>query len=186
EADIGRIRPGLPVTFTVDAYPDAEFQGNVTQVRLQPIVESGVVTYTTVIRTLNRELKLRPGMTANVSVLVATRDDVLKVPSAALRFHPPMERSGRPGAGAIAVGGGRAGGGERGTGRGQAELARRGGDAGAAMRGGGAGAATRDPGAGAASGSAERAARWRARGGGDGSPQRGQGGAAGETGGAGW
>src|SRR5262249_49288511 len=62
EADIGRIRPGLPVTFTVDAYPEAEFDGNVTQVRLEPIVESGVVTYTTVIRTQNRDLKLRPGM----------------------------------------------------------------------------------------------------------------------------
>src|SRR5439155_1693159 len=80
EADIGRIRAGLPVTFTVDAYPDAEFQGSVTQMRLQPIVESGVVTYTTVIRTQNRELKLRPGMTANVSVMVAIKDVVLKGP----------------------------------------------------------------------------------------------------------
>ena len=107
EADIGRIRAGLPVTFTVDAYPDAEFQGSVTQVRLQPIVESGVVTYTTVIRTQNRELKLRPGMTANVSVMVAIKDDVLKVPSAALRFHPPMESAGRRGGqgGGMAMGG---------------------------------------------------------------------------------
>jgi len=100
EADIGRIRPGLPVTFTVDAYPDLEFNGQVTQVRLEPIVEQGVVTYTTVIRTQNKDLRLRPGMTANVSVLVAVRDDVMKVPSAALRFHPPAEAAGRRGGGA--------------------------------------------------------------------------------------
>ena len=97
EADIGRIRPGLPVTFTVDAYPDLEFKGQVTQVRLEPIVEQGVVTYTTVIRTQNKDLRLRPGMTANVSVLVAMKDDVMKVPSAALRFHPPAEAAGRRG-----------------------------------------------------------------------------------------
>ena len=74
EADIGRIAAGLPVTFTVDAYPEMSFRGAVTQVRLEPIVEQGVVTYTTVIRTQNRDLKLRPGMTANVTVLVAEQD----------------------------------------------------------------------------------------------------------------
>jgi len=89
EADIGQIHPGLPVLFTVDAFPDLTFQGSVSQVRLEPITEQNVVTYTTVIRTQNKELKLRPGMTANVSVRVASRDNVLKVPNAALRFRPP-------------------------------------------------------------------------------------------------
>jgi HlyD family secretion protein len=97
EADIGRIHPGLGVRFTVDAFPDREFEGRVAQVRLEPIVEQGVVTYTTVIRTKNPELRLRPGMTANVSVSVATRESVLKVPSAALRFRPPDTGPGGPG-----------------------------------------------------------------------------------------
>jgi HlyD family secretion protein len=113
EADIGRITSGLPVSFTVDAFPDVAFEGRVAQVRLEPIVEQGVVTYTTVIRTENPDLKLRPGMTANVSVHVARRDKVLKVPSAALRFRPPMER-GSGGGGAFADA--RLGGTGRGTG----------------------------------------------------------------------
>jgi len=106
EADIGQIRPGLPVIFTVDAFPDQQFEGEVAQVRLEPIVEQNVVTYTTVIRTANREMKLRPGMTANVSVRVANRDDVLKIPNSALRFRPPpealkkLETAARAGAGA--------------------------------------------------------------------------------------
>ena len=116
EADIGRIRPGLPATFTVDAYADMSFQGEVSQVRLEPIVEQGVVTYTTVIRTGNPGLRLKPGMTANVSVLVAKRDDVLKVPAAALRFRPPTRNDRGGGAQATAAtlsGGGRAAGGAR-------------------------------------------------------------------------
>ena len=98
EADIGIIHPGLSVRFTVDAFPDAEFDGRVTQVRLEPIVEQGVVTYTTVIRTENPDLRLRPGMTANVSVQVAGRQDALKVPNAALRFRPAPEPGARGGA----------------------------------------------------------------------------------------
>jgi HlyD family secretion protein len=110
EADIGSVRPGLPVTFTVDAFPDDQFRGEVSVVRLEPIVEQGVVTYTTVIRTQNPELKLRPGMTANVTVLVARHEDVLRIPAAALRFRPPDSgREGRrgaaPGAGATREGG---------------------------------------------------------------------------------
>jgi len=88
EADIGRIHPGLPVTFTVDAYPGTSFHGQVQQVRLEPITERGVVTYTTVIATQNPDQKLRPGMTANVSVMVARRENALKVPNAALGFRP--------------------------------------------------------------------------------------------------
>ena len=91
EADIGRIHPGLPVGFTVDAYPDMSFRGQVQQVRLEPIAEQGVVTYTTVIATENPDLKLRPGMTANVSVRVARREDALQVPNSALRFRPQAE-----------------------------------------------------------------------------------------------
>ncbi len=100
EADIGRIHQGLPVTFTVDAYPDLSFRGQVQQVRLEPIAEQGVVTYTTVIATENPDQRLRPGMTANVSVRVAHREDALKVPNAALRFRPPEELGAKRAAGA--------------------------------------------------------------------------------------
>jgi HlyD family secretion protein len=105
EADIGQMRPGLPVTFTVDAFPDREFEGQVTQVRLEPIDEQGVVTYTTVINTGNPDLRLRPGMTANVTVKIERRDDVLRVPNAALRFRPSVPAGGR--GGAMTVGAGR-------------------------------------------------------------------------------
>jgi len=88
EADIGSIHPGLEARFTVDAFPDDQFTGKVAEVRLEPITEQGVVTYTTVIHTTNPDLKLRPGMTANVSILVDRRDDVLMASAAALRFKP--------------------------------------------------------------------------------------------------
>jgi HlyD family secretion protein len=110
EADIGRIRPGLPVHFTVDAFPDVTFEGTVSQVRLEPITDQNVVTYTTVMRTRNDDLRLRPGMTANVTVLVETRKDVLKVANAALRFRPQGMGSGN-GAGGGRNGAGGAGGG---------------------------------------------------------------------------
>jgi HlyD family secretion protein len=97
EADIGRIRPGLPVRFTVDAFPDDTFEGSVSQVRLEPIVDQNVVTYTTVMHTRNDDLRLRPGMTANVTVLVDTRTAVLKVPNGALRFKPAAPASPRAG-----------------------------------------------------------------------------------------
>lgn len=106
EADIGGIHDGLPVTFTVDAYPDLTFRGQVTQVRLVPITQSNVTTYTTVIGTANPGEKLRPGMTANVTVLVAHHDDVLKVPAAALRFRPPSSGKGGNGRGGAGGGGG--------------------------------------------------------------------------------
>ena len=87
EADIGRITNGQEVTFHVDAYPRDTFAGTVSQVRLQPVTEQNVVSYVTVIDVPNRELKLKPGMTANVTIEVARADDVLKVPAAALRFQ---------------------------------------------------------------------------------------------------
>ena len=88
EADIGRIHPGLTAHFTIDAYPDASFNGQVVQVRLSPLVSSNVVTYTTLISARNDDLRLRPGMTANVTIDLETHHDVLKVANAALRFKP--------------------------------------------------------------------------------------------------
>src|SRR4051812_19434830 len=91
EADIGRIRPNQTVTFRVDAYPGEEFQGAVSQVRLQPVVVQNVTTYGTIINVPNSELKLKPGMTANLRVQIARRGDVLRVANGALRFRPTTE-----------------------------------------------------------------------------------------------
>jgi HlyD family secretion protein len=91
ESDVGRIRPGQRVMFRVDAYPAEDFVGSVSQVRLQPIVQQNVVTYATVIDVPNPDLKLKPGMTANVSVEIARRSNVLRVPNTALRFRPTNE-----------------------------------------------------------------------------------------------
>ncbi len=88
ESDVGRIRPGQPVTFTVDAYVAEEFDGTVSQIRLEPVVLQNVVTYATVIDVPNNELKLKPGMTATVTLEIARSEDVLRVPNAALRFRP--------------------------------------------------------------------------------------------------
>src|SRR5918912_1713946 len=88
EADIGRVRVGQKVTFTVDAYPNITFTGEVTQVRNAPITVQNVVTYDAVVQVANPDLRLKPGMTANASFLVAERQDVIKVPTAALRFQP--------------------------------------------------------------------------------------------------
>src|SRR5262245_16626783 len=88
EADVGRIRPGQHVTFRVDAYPTDTFEGTVSQIRLQPVVVQNVTTYGTVIDVPNNQLKLKPGMTANVKVEISKRTDVLRVPNAALRFRP--------------------------------------------------------------------------------------------------
>jgi HlyD family secretion protein len=89
EADIGGVVEGQSVDFTVDAYPTRTFHGEVAQVRNSPITVNNVVTYDTVISVTNADYKLKPGMTANVSVIVAQRDDALKVPNAVLRFRPP-------------------------------------------------------------------------------------------------
>jgi HlyD family secretion protein len=129
EADVGRIRPGQNVTFRVDAYPGEEFVGTVAQIRLQPVVVQNVTTYGTIVNVPNSDLKLKPGMTANLKVQIAKRSDALRVPNAALRFRPnadvfaalnqavPPEaqfggRGGRGGQG----GGGRSGGALAGTG----------------------------------------------------------------------
>lgn len=91
EADIGQIVIDQDVTFTVDAYPDDKFQGSVSQIRLSPITVQNVVTYTVIIDVPNPDLKLRPGMTATVSILVNKRENVLRVPTLAIRFQPPQE-----------------------------------------------------------------------------------------------
>lgn len=88
EADVGRIRPGQPVRFRVDAFPTEEFPGVVSLVRINPIVQQNVVTYATVIDVPNSALKLMPGMTATVTIQVAARRNVLRAPLAALRFRP--------------------------------------------------------------------------------------------------
>ncbi len=98
ESDIGRLQPDMRVTFTVDAYPGEPFRGKIRDIRNAPQVVQNVVTYDAVIDVANEELKLKPGMTATVSVVTDRRDDVLSVPNAALRFRP--EGMGPPGAGA--------------------------------------------------------------------------------------
>jgi RND family efflux transporter MFP subunit len=91
EADVGRIRPHQHVTFRVDAYPTDVFEGTVAQIRLQPVVVQNVTTYGTVIDVPNPELKLKPGMTANVKVEIARKSDTLRVPNTALRFRPTTD-----------------------------------------------------------------------------------------------
>lgn len=88
EAYIGEVNEGQSVRFTVFAYPGRKFEGRVAQVRLQPVVESGVVKYNSIIRVDNADLALKPGMTATVSILVAEQKNVLQVPPSALRFVP--------------------------------------------------------------------------------------------------
>jgi HlyD family secretion protein len=88
EADIGKVKTWQEVDFTVDAYPDITFKGKVWQIRNAPITVQNVVTYDVVIQVNNPDLKLKPGMTANVSIVVDRKKDVLKIPNAALRFKP--------------------------------------------------------------------------------------------------
>jgi HlyD family secretion protein len=90
EADVGQLVPQSKVTFTVDAYPSDAFHGTVSQIRLNPQTVQNVVTYTAVIDVHNPELKLKPGMTANVTAIVAESRNVLKAPNAALRFRPSI------------------------------------------------------------------------------------------------
>jgi HlyD family secretion protein len=92
EADISRVMGGQPVSFTVDSYPERRFQGKVTQIRNSPIITQNVVTYVVVVGVDNKDLKLKPGMTANVSIETARKDNVLRIPSAALRFKPKGDK----------------------------------------------------------------------------------------------
>lgn len=88
EADIGQVQAGQKGQFTVDSFPEEQFKGTVSQVRLEPVITQNVVTYNVQIDVDNADLKLRPGMTANVSILTRMQAGVLKAPSAALRFNP--------------------------------------------------------------------------------------------------
>ena len=92
EADVGRVAIGQESTFTVDAFPNLTFQGKVADIRNAPVTVQNVVTYDVVILVKNPELKLRPGMTANASILVAQRENALKIPNAALRFRPEFAK----------------------------------------------------------------------------------------------
>jgi HlyD family secretion protein len=92
ESDIGNIRSGQPATFRVDAFPDRDFDGTVGQVRQAPITVQNVVTYDVVVNVANAELLLKPGMTANVALITARRDNVLRVPLQATRFSPARSR----------------------------------------------------------------------------------------------
>jgi HlyD family secretion protein len=112
ESDIGRLKPGMRVSFTVDAYPGEPFRGAIRDIRNAPQVVQNVVTYDAVIDVSNDDLKLKPGMTATVSVVTDRRQDVLAVPNTALRFRPEAAgpavagRGLQPGAGQNAGGGG--------------------------------------------------------------------------------
>jgi HlyD family secretion protein len=113
EADIGQVRQGEPVDFTVDAYPTEIFKGDVRQIRLQPVVTSNVVTYTVIVNAPNPQKKLMPGMTANITVLVQKVDSVLVVPGKAMRFTPDAaylaeQKKNNPVAGNMGAGGGQA------------------------------------------------------------------------------
>jgi HlyD family secretion protein len=119
ESDVGKLAAGMEVTFTVDAYPGERFKGTVRQIRNAPQTVQNVVTYDAVIDVANPDLKLKPGMTANATFVYAHREDVLRVPNAALRFRPPPELQGGRG--------GRGGGPGQGQGQGQGQ-GRRGGE----------------------------------------------------------
>ena len=120
EADIGRVRDGQAVAFTVDAFPGERFQGRVEQVRRAPKVEQNVVTYTVVVSAANPRSRLLPGMTANVEIVVERRDNALRIPNAALRFRPAGAAPAAEGGAQAAAPGG--GGGQGGGGRGFAAI----------------------------------------------------------------
>lgn len=89
EADISKIKVGMEATFTVDAYPDRKFKGTVNQIRLSPTITQNVVTYNVVISVDNSHLLLKPGMTANVTFIIETKKNIIKVPNVSLRFKMP-------------------------------------------------------------------------------------------------
>ncbi len=88
EAEIGKVRTGMRVVFDIDAYPGTQFEGEITMVRINPTTQQNVVTYTTVAKVFNNDLRLKPGMTASMRIEVARRNNVMRVPVGALRFRP--------------------------------------------------------------------------------------------------
>jgi HlyD family secretion protein len=133
EADVGQVQEGQMVRFTVDAFPDDNFEGIVTQVRKQPTTEQNVVAYTVIAEADNPQGKLLPGMTANADIVIDTHRNVMKVPAAALRWTPPSADSQRSGGATTFGGPGGPGGFVAGPGGGQ----RRGGQRGGGQRAGG-------------------------------------------------
>src|SRR3954463_2468601 len=111
QSDIGQIKVGEPARFTVDAYPDQTFRGQISQVRLNATVTQNVITYPVIIEVPNPDLKLRPSMTADVTIAVARVQEVLRVPNAALRFRPETATDGQKTAGGSQTGGTAAAGG---------------------------------------------------------------------------
>lgn len=102
EADVGKLQEGMPIRFTTDAYPDRDFQGKIRMVRLNPTIQQNVVTYNVIVDVTNDQGLLKPGMTAQVNIVVGSRQDVVRIPNAALRFKPPREdkdqkAAGKPG-----------------------------------------------------------------------------------------
>lgn len=91
EADIGKVKEGQQVTYTLDGYPDRLFYGKVTQVRISPTTVSNVVTYSVIVGVDNKDLTLKPGMTANVSIITSKSEDVLCAPSVALKYTPETD-----------------------------------------------------------------------------------------------
>jgi len=155
EADVGKLREGLDARFTVDAYPGQEFVATIHQIRSNPNVAQNVVTYDAILRVDNPEQKLRPGMTANVRIVSQRRDNVLRVPNAALRFKPPADMvlaapanqpPVPPGMAGAAPGDGGAGPERRGRGEGGGNWMARRGEGGGGPRGAGGGG--RGPGGG--------------------------------------
>jgi HlyD family secretion protein len=144
EADIGRLRESMPATFTVDAFPGQSFRGEIVQIRKAPQVVQNVVTYTTIVAVSNPDGKLMPGMTANVRIQLDRKDDVLRIPNAALRFRVPGETGGPGGGPAPTPGGGSAAGGGGGSAAGGTAGARSGGGGGRGGGGGGGAGETRD------------------------------------------
>ena len=99
QSDIGRVQVGQVARFTVDAYPDEEFRGKISQIRYNALVNQNVVTYPVILEVANPEGRLRPKMTANVNIDVASVQNVLRVPNAALRFKPPTENGAKSASG---------------------------------------------------------------------------------------
>ncbi len=91
EADVGTVKQGMPVKFNVDAYPERDFVGAIRLVRLNPTINQGVVTYNVIVDTTNQDQLLKPGMTAQVSFVASQRNDVVRIPTSALRFKPPKD-----------------------------------------------------------------------------------------------
>lgn len=119
EGDVGRLEPGMAAMFTVDAFPGQRFRGKIGQIRNAPQTVQNVVTYNAVIDVANDELKLRPGMTANVTIIYAEKEDALAVTNQALRFRPPPEVAGSATASGGASSGGPGSGSGSGSGRGR-------------------------------------------------------------------